>query len=85
MNILAAVLVLAVIPLVIHAVVAGLSYLGERSPGERPAPYTLGEPWTAPPVLWSATDEQIVSPGAHHDQTTGHTSDVIGGRAYGSF
>lgn len=83
MNILAAVLILAVIPLVVHAVIAGVSYLGSRSPGERPAEYILGDPWTAAPVLWSATDEVINN--GHHNQSPEGTSDVIGGRAYGSF
>ena len=38
---------------------------------DRPANYTLSQPWTSAPVLWSATDEAI--PG------DGHGSDGHGG------
>lgn len=45
--------------------------------GKRPAPYRLSEKWNRPPVLWTATDEQI--PGAAHAPVT------VGGGASGGW
>ena len=93
MSILETVLIYVGIPLVIYAVIAGLSYLGNPLPGEKPVHFKLGAKWTQPPVLWSATDE-ITVPG-HHDITDpshGNYSaietaevELIGGRASGKF
>ncbi|WP_227999190.1 aa3-type cytochrome oxidase subunit CtaJ [Nocardia australiensis] len=92
MSILETVLIFAGIPLVIYGAIAGLSYLGKPLAGEKPVHYDLGQKWTQPPVLWSATDE-VTSQG-HHDIATPHGShaaiesaaaELIGGRASGKF
>jgi hypothetical protein len=89
-SILETVLIFVGIPLVIYAVIAGLSFLGKPLPGEKPVHYNLGEKWTADPVLWSATDE--VTRSGHADIAHGShaaiesaESDLIGGRASGKF
>jgi len=89
-SILETVLIYAGIPLVIYGVIAGLSFLGKPLPGAKPAHYTLGDKWTADPVLWSATDE--VTGRGHHETSHGtHAaiesaeSDLIGGRASGKY
>ncbi|WP_024803205.1 hypothetical protein [Nocardia sp. BMG51109] len=97
MSILETALIFVGIPLVIYAVIAGLSYLGKPLPGEKPVHYNLGDKWTADPVLWSATDE-VTAFGHHVDETShgstshgGHAAiesagaDLIGGRASGTF
>ncbi|MCX4099320.1 hypothetical protein [Nocardia sp. alder85J] len=87
MTILETVLIFGGIPLVIYAVIAGLSYLGKPLPGEKPVHYNLGDQWTADPVLWSATDE-VTSFGHHasHDDHAAITAgDLIGGRASGKY
>lgn len=90
MSILETVLIFVGIPLVIYGVIAGLSFLGKPLPGEKPVHFTLGDKWTADPVLWSATDE--VTGSGHHETSHGtHAaieaaeSDLIGGRASGKF
>ncbi|MCM6777674.1 hypothetical protein NDR87_29540 [Nocardia sp. CDC159] len=92
MSILETVLIFVGIPLVIYAVIAGLSYLGKPLPGEKPVHYNLGDKWTADPVLWSATDEVTGSGHGHADPAHGsHAAiesarvDLIGGRASGKF
>lgn len=73
------------IPLLIVVVLAAMSMLLSRSTiGTHPPRYRLGQPWTHPPVLWSATDEST-TPGhaAHHALTSG--ADLIGDRADGSW
>ncbi|MFC8042761.1 hypothetical protein [Nocardia sp. NPDC057353] len=82
MSILETVLIFGGIPLVIYGAIAGLSYLGKPLPGEKPAHYELGQPWTQDPVLWSATDEVI---GHGHHGGHGATAELIGGRASGKF
>ncbi|MFI9504959.1 hypothetical protein [Nocardia sp. NPDC052566] len=93
MTILETVLIFVGIPVVIYGVIAGLSFLGKPLAGEKPAHFDLGQQWTAPSVLWSATDEVTVS--GHHDTAeSSHGShaaiesakaDLIGGRASGKF
>ncbi|MGO4617831.1 hypothetical protein AB4305_29105 [Nocardia sp. 2YAB30] len=93
MSILETVLVFAGIPLVIYGAIAGLSFLGKPLPGEKPVHFDLGQKWTQPPVLWSATDE--VTGSGHHDiadTSHGHHAaiestevELIGGRASGKF
>lgn len=91
MSILETVLIFVGIPLVIYAVIAGLSYLGKPLPGEKPVHFNLGDKWTAGPVLWSATDEVTVyghhiadhSHGTHAAVESG--AELIGGRASGKF
>lgn len=91
MSILETVLIFVGIPLVIYGAIAGLSFLGKPLPGEKPVHYDLGQPWTQPPVLWSATDE-VTTHG--HDDTASHGHhaaiestgvELIGGRASGKF
>lgn len=82
MSILETVLIFGGIPLVIYGAIAGLSYLGKPLPGEKPAHYELGQPWTQDPVLWSATDEVI---GHGHHGGHGAAAELIGGRASGKF
>ncbi|MEU1997532.1 MULTISPECIES: aa3-type cytochrome oxidase subunit CtaJ [Nocardia] len=92
MSILETVLIFAGIPLVIYGVIAGLSFLGKPLPGEKPVHFALGQKWTQPPVLWSATEEVIGS--GHHFPETPHGQhaaiestevELIGGRASGRF
>ncbi|MEV6275088.1 hypothetical protein [Nocardia sp. NPDC051832] len=90
MSILETVLIFVGIPLVIYAAIAGLSYLGKPLAGEKPAHFSLGQKWTQPPVLWSATDE--VTGHGHHTESHGtHAAiestgvELIGGRASGRF
>ncbi|MEV0293970.1 hypothetical protein [Nocardia sp. NPDC050710] len=93
MSILETVLIFVGIPLVIYGAIAGLSYLGKPLAGEKPAHFDLGQKWTQPPVLWSATDE--VTGRGHHDiagaSHGNHAAieatqvELIGGRASGKF
>ncbi|UAK32746.1 hypothetical protein K8O92_01570 [Nocardia asteroides] len=93
MSILETVLIFVGIPLVIYGVIAGLSFLGKPLPGEKPVHFALGQEWTQPPVLWSATEEVIGS--GHHFPETPHGQqhaaiestevELIGGRASGRF
>ena len=92
MSILETVLVFLGIPLVIYAVIAGLSFLGKPLPGEKPVHYDLGNKWTAAPVLWSATDEVTVfghnvaeASHGHHAAIESTGADLIGGRVSGKF
>ncbi|WP_067828818.1 aa3-type cytochrome oxidase subunit CtaJ [Nocardia inohanensis] len=92
MSILQTVLIYVGIPLAIYLVIAGLSFLGKPLPGKKPAHFALGQQWTEPPVLWSATDE--VTGSGHHGADSSHgnhaaiesaQADLIGGRASGKF
>ncbi|ATL66455.1 aa3-type cytochrome oxidase subunit CtaJ [Nocardia terpenica] len=92
MSILETVLIFVGIPLVIYAVIAGLSFLGKPLPGEKPVHYNLGDKWAADPVLWSATDEVTatghdVTESSHgsHAAIESARTDLIGGRASGKF
>ncbi|MFF0492878.1 aa3-type cytochrome oxidase subunit CtaJ [Nocardia sp. NPDC003482] len=90
MSILETVLIFVGIPLVIYAVIAGLSFLGKPLPGEKPVHYNLGDKWTSEPVLWSATDE-VTATGHGHTSHGSHAAiesaeaNLIGGRASGKF
>jgi hypothetical protein len=68
-------------------VVAGLIALIYFRMGSRPATYTLSQPWTHGPVLWSATDEAIPDPGHEHGHGTSHGQTVlsVGGGASGGW
>ncbi|WP_343600455.1 hypothetical protein [Mycobacterium sp.] len=44
------------IPLLLVIVLATLIW---SHPGPHPATYTMSEPWTHPPILWSAVDENV--------------------------
>ncbi|NNH74361.1 hypothetical protein HLB23_31695 [Nocardia uniformis] len=92
MSILQTVLIYVGIPLAIYLVIAGLSFLSKPLPGQKPKHFALGDKWTQPPVLWSATDE--VTGSGHHDIAEAHgnhaaiesaEADLIGGRASGKF
>ena len=63
-------------------VVAGLIALIYFRKGNRPATYTLAQPWTGAPILWSATDEVIPAGHPH-----GHEGAVlsVGGGARGGW
>lgn len=90
MSILETALIFVGIPGVIYGVIAGLSFLSKPYPGDKPAHYTLGEKWTADPLLWSATDE-VTAFGHHEIPHSTHAaiesaeSNLIGGRASGKF
>lgn len=92
MSILETVLIFLGIPLVIYGAIAGLSFLGKPLPGEKPVHFDLGQKWTQPAVLWSATDE--VTGSGHHTAESSHghhaaiestAVELIGGRASGKF
>lgn len=91
MSILETVLIFVGIPLVIYAAIAGLSYLGKPLPGEKPVHFELGQKWTQPPVLWSATDEVTghghhdAAPHGNHAAIESAQGELIGGRASGKF
>ncbi|MFQ6396844.1 hypothetical protein ACLMAJ_25690 [Nocardia sp. KC 131] len=91
MSILETVLIFLGIPLVIYGAIAGLSFLGKPLAGDKPVHYDLGQKWTQPPVLWSATDE-VTSRGHHGESQHGShaaiesaEAELIGGRASGKF
>ncbi|WP_433714138.1 aa3-type cytochrome oxidase subunit CtaJ [Nocardia sp. CA-084685] len=93
MSILETVLIFLGIPLVIYGAIAGLSYLGKPLPGEKPVHFDLGQKWTQPAVLWSATDE-VTGLGHYDDPESSHRHhaaiestpvELIGGRASGKF
>ncbi|WP_028478687.1 hypothetical protein [Nocardia sp. CNY236] len=91
MSILETVLIFVGIPLVIYGVIAGLSFLGKPLPGEKPVHFALGQKWTQPPVLWTATDE-VTIPGHPIAETSPQRAaiestqvELIGGRASGRF
>ncbi len=63
------------IPLLLVAVLAALIW-SRRGP--HPATYKLSEPWTHPPILWAATDEDV---GGRHGH--GNSEFSVGGGASG--
>ncbi|BBU22007.1 Uncharacterised protein [Mycobacterium xenopi] len=65
------------IPLLLVVVLAALIW-SRRGP--HPATYKLSEPWTHPPILWAATDEDV---GDHHGH--GNSEFSVGGGASGSW
>jgi hypothetical protein len=83
-SILETVLVFVGIPVVVTAVIAGLSYLGKPYAGKRLPHYQLGEEWTHQPVLWTAVDEVTLPAhaAAHHADAP---AELIGGRAHGAW
>ncbi|APE33667.1 hypothetical protein BOX37_06440 [Nocardia mangyaensis] len=91
MSILETVLIFVGIPAAIYFAIAGLSYLGKQFPGEKPAHFALGQKWTHPPVLWSATDEvtaaghHTAEPHGSHAALEAADAALIGGRASGKF
>lgn len=82
MSILETVLIFVGIPVLVIAIVAGLSFMTKKSPGFVPTEYRLGERWTRQPVLWSAVDE-VTTHGHHAAHAAG--ADVIGGSASGKW
>lgn len=85
MSILETTLIFVGIPVVITAIIAGLSYLAKPLAGETPAHYSLDKEWTHKPVLWSAVDEVTTRPGHHsgHAAIEAGSADLIGGSASG--
>ncbi len=85
MSILETVLIYVGIPVLVFAILAGLTFALSKGPiaGKHPAHYQLGERWTHAPVLWSAVDEVTTS--GHHGGHAALTSgaELIGGRANG--
>ena len=69
------------IPLLLVAVLSLLIF-SRKSP--HPAPYTLSEKWTHPPILWAATDEDV---GNAHGGHGGHGASQfsVGGGASGTW
>ena len=61
--------------------VAVLAALIFTRKGNHPRTYTLSEPWTHAPILWSATDEVV--PGGHHGHGAPEFS--VGGGASGKW
>lgn len=49
--------------------------------GPHPATYKLPEPWTHPPILWAATDEDVGPTHGHG----GHDKFSVGGGASGTW
>ncbi|MBJ8342377.1 hypothetical protein JGU71_26140 [Antrihabitans sp. YC3-6] len=86
MSILETTLIFGGIPLLVIAVVGGLSYLSNPIPGKHPEHYDLGKSWTHAPVLWSATDE-VTSHGHHggHAAIAAAPADLIGGKGSGKW
>ncbi|WP_375484527.1 hypothetical protein [uncultured Mycobacterium sp.] len=66
------------IPLLLVAMLAALIWSRK---GPHPATYKLSEPWTRPPILWAATDEDL---GGNHDEH-GSSEVSVGGGASGSW
>lgn len=85
MSILETTLIFVGIPVVVIAVLAGLSWVAPRGASPRPARYTLDKEWTHEPVLWSAVDEVTTRPGHHggHAAIEAGSADLIGGSASG--
>ncbi|SOJ56289.1 hypothetical protein MSIMFB_03764 [Mycobacterium simulans] len=69
------------IPLLLVVVLAGLIWSRK---GPHPATYELSEPWTHPPILWAATDEDV---GNSHGGHGGHGGSefTVGGGASGTW
>lgn len=65
------------IPLLLVLVLVALIWSHK---GAHPPTYKLSEPWTHPPILWAATDENI---GGHHGHDTAEFS--VGGGASGKW
>jgi hypothetical protein len=65
------------IPLLLVAVLVALIWSRK---GPHPATYKLSEPWTHPPILWAATDEDV---GDNHKHGSSEFS--VGGGASGSW
>ncbi|BBY04866.1 hypothetical protein MNVI_01840 [Mycobacterium noviomagense] len=66
------------IPLLLVVVLAALIWSRK---GPHPATYQLSDPWTHPPILWAATDEDVG--GVHHGHGSSELS--VGGGASGSW
>jgi hypothetical protein len=66
------------IPLLLVLVLVALIWSRK---GPHPATYKLSEPWTHPPILWAATDEDVGG-GHHGDGTAGFS---VGGGASGKW
>jgi hypothetical protein len=66
------------IPLLLVAVLVVLIWSRK---GPHPATYQLSQPWTHPPILWAATDEDIGD--GHHGHSTSDFS--VGGGASGKW
>jgi hypothetical protein len=74
------------IPLLLVLILVGLIWSRK---GPHPVTYKLSEPWTHPPILWAATDEQLAhGHGGHsgHDLSShGATEFSVGGGASGKW
>ena len=73
------------IPLLLMVVLAALIWSRK---GPHPQTYRLSEPWTHPPILWAATDEQVGGGhGGHggHQETAVKTEFRVGGGASGAW
>lgn len=68
------------IPLLLVVV---LSMLIWSRKGPHPATYKMSEPWTHPPILWAATDEDVGAYGGHGGHGTSEFS--VGGGASGTW
>jgi hypothetical protein len=61
------------VPALLTLLLAALIY---RHKGPHPVTYKLSEPWTHPPILWAATEEQV---GGGHSHGHGANFSVGGG------
>ncbi|QBJ95075.1 hypothetical protein ERC79_03175 [Rhodococcus sp. ABRD24] len=83
MSILETSLIFGGIPVLVIAIIGGLSFMGKKLPGTVPPEFHLGEKWTHKPVLWSAVDE--VTTHGHHAGHVAAPADLIGGSASGKW
>lgn len=82
-NILETHLLFVGIPVVVIGSIGALAMRSSAIPGKHPSHYSLGNPWTHEPILWTAVDE-VTTKGHHgaHDEAHGN---LIGGRASGKW
>jgi hypothetical protein len=68
------------IPLLLVVVLVALIWSEKDPPHAHPATYKLSEPWTHPPILWAATDENF-----GHNHGHGASEFSVGGGASGKW
>lgn len=83
MNILEIHLLFVGIPVLVLGAIGAVTMRSNPVAGKHPSHYSLGDPWTREPLLWTAVDEITTSGhhGAHHEAH----GNLIGGRASGKW
>ena len=83
MNILETLLLFVGIPVLVIGSLGLLTMRLNPIAGKHPSHFSLGDPWTHGPLLWTAVDE-VTTTGHHggHDEAHGN---LIGGRANGKW